>query len=571
MQPDDADSLQAKTSWKNPSVILFIVSLVFTNGFSVFNSCTLVRNGVLDAKEQKLEQQEGALDQRELSIKREALELSNSKKSLEAAQTRLNNQTSSLKRQKQDIEAESASIRQELQSMEKLRALHLNMHSVDRGTNFALHIGNEVSRDKILTVLPELQSLKTVSLIDLNTPDISIEDLSRALGSRTIQIKHLSFTCSPSDYFASIKQFSNLQTLKIDFQGPTNAHGLLDALTSLPELNSLVINGQAIRASDEQTSFRLSKLEHLGLDGKNLTYLFLKNADFGVELKTFVAPSSLSKSAQLRNLARQPNLTTLDIAGLRSIEEDDLAILFNGARLEQLRVSSCDLPQNCIAKQVEALQKLKYLDISYCNLSNADWQAIGNLPQLETLIAQGCDLGDGSINYLAASATLKNLILNQSRLDESGVQSFDHHRTLERIHLANLRSPGATAPMAPRLKEIVLSGNNVDTASVALKLSRLPNLEKVYWAFANMHGSEDLEILLKIPHLKLLAMPFLGLPAGTSIPEYLHAPKLEFSQVLWPRSDFALFVRQDQYHARQYELTEWAPTLVAPTLLMTWK
>lgn len=226
----------------------------------------------------------------------------------------------------------------------------------------------------------------------------SITDRDLALLRKVPGLRHLNLTRTPiSD--AGLFHVSKLKGLEILMLGGTDVTDegfeLFDSLVDLQQLN---LTNTGITDRGLAPIAQMPKLEALWLDTTDIT-------DAALELL------GGSQSLELLDL-RRTDITDRGLQHLRGL-----------ANLQELNLAGC---QNITAAGLAALsgfQRLEWLCLDATSVDDESLQHLVDLP-LKTVLLNWTQIGNGALMWLERLASLTDLRLLGTKIDESRVEQF---------------------------------------------------------------------------------------------------------------------------------------------------
>eukprot|EP00866_Antonospora_locustae_P001531 jgi/Antlo1/1531/561 len=110
------------------------------------------------------------------------------------------------------------------------------------------------------------------------------------------------------------------------------------------------------------------------------------------------------------------NLVELDVSWNKNLSDKDWETVGEMTKLEKLNISDCGIQAGAIAKHMQKLKNnLVELDVSKNYLCDEDWKTVGEMKWLEKLSIRGCDIQAGTIAQHMQKLNLVELDVSWNR------------------------------------------------------------------------------------------------------------------------------------------------------------
>jgi len=451
--------------------------------------------------------------------------------------------------------------------------------TINEGCEF---VGRETSSDLFVTIyLPTKRGIEK-EIIDIDVTELKINidrvkglDLSALTQCKKIESLELSGyknTCKnwPDSFLVHISHMCGLKSLTIKgMEGLENLN--LGPLKELEKLEVLkIVHCGELRRIDLSPLAKLTKineieittnlfLEELDLSPlaslSNLAKLVistnpLPKIDFGplrhcLMLKYLDISSNRTGTLDLSNIARIPNLETLDVSGGTNRLQLDLSPLAECSNLRKITIrpagndaldieplSRCSVLEEIhIAEgawwfsqyysddlnelDLSALSKLKSLKKLHVWLSGGTYSVI--LPENKSVESVHLGIGSAkslSLNALGACTNLREFILSHSEIEHINLEPLSNCYNLQKISIEiNPKTVSLTAPHPPNLQEFVIGTRRDSVISgEQFNLSGLSECKqmRVFKMVGEKSQAFPTEFLSKMRFLELLSMQIEG-------------------------------------------------------------
>ncbi len=286
-----------------------------------------------------------------------------------------------------------------------------------------------------------IESFQTVAPVG----DTLLEAIGKIRSLKELWLANASITDAGLAHLAGLEKLEKL--LLLECRG---VRGLgYASLAPVKSLRELVIAGPPIDAEQSQAVAKLSQLEVLLLQPRDLPAAGLKVADVQSleNLKNlrnfFVNAGRASNEAQRASAAallavagKLPSLRKLSVAGVIA-DADDLVVLASSSKLEEVTLFDVTLSDRGLAALGE-LENLKQLRLmSKGVVTETAWAKLTGLKQLTVLSLTGSALDDAGLAELANLTALEQLILLGSRITGTGLKPLANLKQLKTLTLAN--------------------------------------------------------------------------------------------------------------------------------------
>jgi len=354
------------------------------------------------------------------------------------------------------------------------------------------------------TGIPSVAPLTALtSLTELNVSGTMIDDLNPISGLK--QINTLYLDSSRVVQLMPLKGLENLEKVSVNW----TQVGDLTALLSLKKLQRIYCDHTLIR-KDVAESFMATNPRVLVIyDSEDMRGWW--NALPEAWKAAFVKTASIGQDPSNEELARIPNIDSLNLSGITAIEH--LEPLRNVPRLRTLRIDKTSVSD---LTPLREQRLLTMLDISDTKVSNID--VVSNFVNLGVLRADRS--GVANISALSNVSAIKKLYLDGASISDSVVQDFLHKqpKCLVVFKTDTLVSWWRDLPSAWRdaLNELV----NVTDANQKEDLHRLVEGEVVRVKDAAISNLSGLEEFVRLKELDF---------SGTSVSDLsalIHIPTL---------------------------------------------
>lgn len=566
------ESEKKKVTWNSPGVIVPIASSLL-GGIaliisSVIGGLALYYSGSLESREKLLENRELFFTAKEAELTTKIADIEVTRQHYTELLVGLDNREQQLQTKVHEFERQIEESLRKRTAQERLRGIGINEHPIENGKGHAVHFAsltNDDDTDEIVGFLAEIDKL---SYIDLGESGISLPELVQALPETTRErIQHLVYTTKGvENEWYSLGLLTNLKSLRLAINRDCSVSGLNSALQRLNQLESLSIHTEQ---NLDLGIGSFSRLKHIAVSGQVSDALLTQISSIR-DLQTVLSPGVTNRDF-VRMLSSRQLLRRVDLTGLSgTISSEDFSIFASGTQLSELSLANCSIEKGSIAVNIQTLNKLTWLDVSYCDLNDQDWAAIGSLSSLQTLIAQGTKLDANAVKGVGQSKSLQNLVINDAQIANKAISYLQNHRTLKRLFCARLRSeiPINDIPICPHLEELDLSGTTSINSVIIASIEKQPSLRRLYWGSASIFDGQLVSRLRALDRIELIALPNLtwskdareAFERSTD----LKIPKFDFQA--WGPYDFKLVCPSDTHHVEQLNRTLWKPTSTAPTM-----
>lgn len=254
--------------------------------------------------------------------------------------------------------------------------------------------------------------------------------------------------------------FKNDQLCALAFAPDLKNHEVLQALQNHPEIVGLELNSANLNAADFAAINSVPHLSKLDVSGSTATAEDLVDLKRLRELSSFACSGIHSVNRVLGAMTSAKNLQTLRINEC-GLSDADLSLIGNMQHLRSLSACSnerltlnsatvlknlrelyyCELSgcTNISGFDFSSLQKVRRLNLTGCNLSDADLAKVAAMPNLEQLnLCMNPLLSDVGVRQLSHSSRLTKLILDYCpKITEKSVTSFNGMPSLRQLSLKN--------------------------------------------------------------------------------------------------------------------------------------
>ena len=290
----------------------------------------------------------------------------------------------------------------------------------------------------------------------------------------------------------------------VRLQGPAPTEELLEALSTLPQLRSLVL--AETETSDQQLAVigRLSRLRNLDLRGCPIGNAGLAQlvgmTDLAAIRFSGESGATTVDDAGMMHLAKLPSLRTvmLDflwvseeglalLTPLRDLTEltlaqtligdESLPIVARFTKLRRLRLARTPVTGAGLMS-LTGLGELRDLDLSECaSLDDAAVEPVGQLQSLQRLNLWRVPIGDAGVARLQSLTRLQWLNIDNTLLSDAGLEALTGMERLETLHLGSTAVSNAGVPMLEKLtslRELFLARTAVDEVGITQLQKALP-------------------------------------------------------------------------------------------------
>lgn len=344
------------------------------------------------------------------------------------------------------------------------------------------------------------------NLSELNISGTMVENLNPVSGLK--QLKTLYLDSSRVVQLTPIKGLENLEKLSVNW----TQVGDLTALVSLKKLQRVYCDHTLIQ-KDVAESFMAANPRVLVIyDSEDMRGWW--NALPEAWKTAFIKTASIGKDPTNEELARIPNLDSINISGITAIK--DLEPLRNVPRLRSLKLDKTSVTD---LSPIRDQRLLTLLDISNTKINNID--VVSNFTRLGLLRAD--HTGVNNISALSNVGTIKKVFLDGTAISDSVVQDFLHRqpKCLVVFKTDTLVSWWRDLPAA--WKEVLNEAVNITDQNQKEDLHRLVEGEVVRIKDASI---SNLSVLQEFVRLKELDF------SGTSISDLSSLIKISTLKVL---------------------------------------
>lgn len=341
---------------------------------------------------------------------------------------------------------------------------------------------------------------------------------------------HLSKICITEKDLENIAKLKNLKKLKLS--GCVN-DACVKKLVFLQKLKSLDLSKCHITDKALENIASLKELQELNLSGcEKITDKTLENIASLIELQELnlsgcgkITDKGLSKLANLNKLERLyldyckyitdltpllnlEKLTFLSIKDLPLIT-DKTFFIDNLKQLKYFVLSNCKKLTDISFVKIADKKSLKYLDLSYCNVTDKGIQAISEL-ELNKLYIDECDrITDTSLKNISKIKNLTTLSLSRNPFTSNGFKHFSNMEPLEELHLCDYQNlPDQSLKHFRNLKSLKLidaSGSSISDADLEI-ISTFPSLESLILDKCRNISDQGVKHLSLLQTLKFLSL-----------------------------------------------------------------
>lgn len=276
----------------------------------------------------------------------------------------------------------------------------------------------------------------------------------------------------------------------------------LDALTSLPGLRSLRLQGERLNDVMLEPLSRIKGLKELTLEGpllKNEWPRWLQHT----HLHRLNCSSPIGDKG-LEHLAAISSLGWLSISKAEGASDDGYAHLANLSNLETLWLMLPEAIQGSFLRRFRGHPSVTWLDLRGGNLELRELHAVAEMPQLRTL---SLPIADNDLFVSLAGTQLESLsIMSGLTLDDDGLATLGKCTSLSMLELG--WSSGVTGRGFTAWREGLrsISGSAGFDDEGARALACLDSLEHVYLEHAERLTDEGLAALARLPRLRALTI-----------------------------------------------------------------
>ena len=222
---------------------------------------------------------------------------------------------------------------------------------------------------------------------------------------------------------------------------PEKARPVVELVKKLPQVRSLVLDGDSVGGKDLEEFPFLGRLELLGLPSStlphngNLTDDALAPLEKATNLKSLslrYQPIGDRGLAHLRNCRQLHNLMLLGT----NVSDEGLAHLREMPEMEQLFLDSTQVTDDGL-KNLRGMDQLKMLGFSSNTMDGRGLADIGPKPKLSYLNLCKTQINDAALAHLANFPQLEELLLAQTQVTGTGLESVSGHKKLTGITLGS--------------------------------------------------------------------------------------------------------------------------------------
>jgi Leucine-rich repeat (LRR) protein len=272
-------------------------------------------------------------------------------------------------------------------------------------------------------------------------------------------LRHLHIDVGQSfveDAWRKLCQCHQLEQLNLERE-QHNFTRRLAGLAALNGLRSLTIQGGELTREDVREIARLPELRELelslvGITGNNLQPL-AKLENLEVFDLTHRGLGDHIHAADIEFLSRLPNLKSVTLARLPSLDDSVFSQLANIKRLESLNLDQASVTGSNIARLAE-LPNLTSLNLIGTQIDDAALRVLPKLKRLESLDLSYTKISDDGLKYLLSLSHLRNLNVSGDLISDAGM-----------VHIARLA----------QLDELMINSTNISDSGLML-LANMPEL-----------------------------------------------------------------------------------------------
>jgi N-acyl-D-amino-acid deacylase len=380
-------------------------------------------------------------------------------------------------------------------------------------------LGSTISDDGV-ALLAGLSELRELNLYRTQISNTGLAKLARLKSLRSLDVRYTRVSRGGIDEFRRL-----LPGARIEFQDSSPQTGSAALRQSAPASASQqdiaawvtrmggrasVRNGVVAEIDLSRTAVTDRQIAHL----KPLTSLLSLNLDTteigdlgAAELASLPSLQELNLSHTLLSdrgvaaLARLPKLNQLRVAHTLVETVTELP------DVEVLSFAGCSIRDESIAR-IAGLKRLRDLDLSYTDITDAGVGRLGVLTDLQRLDLTATEIGDEGLKHLAGLTRLQHLRLNYGRFTDKGVAALAGLRSLSTLEVARSRvtdSSVDTLAALPGLRHLNLDYTAISDAGVAKLAAARPELESLRLDTANLTDAaiEPLLTLRRLAELNL--------------------------------------------------------------------
>lgn len=201
----------------------------------------------------------------------------------------------------------------------------------------------------------------------------------------------------------------------------------------------------------------------------------------------------------LARACRLPNLRKIHLSGCR-VTGNGLSAVGQVKQLEQL--IACGIPNvDTAMPSISRNRSLRELEISRCELTDEGLSHLAEMPQLESLNLTGTSV-QGGFNGFRASKGLKKLSVEDAPVDDEGAQAISRLYSLEELIVSNTRITDSGLQAIGSLKRLywlTIDGTLVSSEGLS-HLAMCPNLHKL-WLSDSLLNQTGIQHLAVLPNL----------------------------------------------------------------------
>ena len=339
-----------------------------------------------------------------------------------------------------------------------------------------LDIGSTKCSNKTLALLPVLEKLKSLNILETKiTP--------RGL--------------------APLTELPLLETL--DLSHNTIAAGL-DCLRSIPRLRRLSLSRTDIRDADLACLEPLEKLIALHLNDSQIDGSGLQHLTCGKNLLEL----SLFRSCKLRDkylaaLEQLTRLEILDLASSEKITDKGLVHLEPLQRLQELHIRNLPSVKGPGLAALRLLTNLRVLYADYLMVTDSSMSFLRSLVRLKILdLSYSNRLTDLSLKFMSNLTCLARLDLRNTQIRGTGLVHLAGLKKLKDLCLAE--TPLEELPVLPQLETLTLNSCRMITDTMLASLTGIPRLRNLELLNCPQITNETLKTISRLRLLEFLEL-----------------------------------------------------------------
>lgn len=277
---------------------------------------------------------------------------------------------------------------------------------------------------------------------------------------------------------AKLKALPKLEEIVFGGNAGTDA-GVAAVADAVPKLRRLWLFRSAVTDQAFPHVAKLGELEALHLAGLRITSAALIEVARLKKLRVLELDDTDVGDAGLEAIRVMPALAELSFKDMRGVGVRGMTALASLRRLDSLHLGFAEIDASL--EKLAASRTLRQLVLTRATLDDARAASVAKIKTLRVLVLSYTPITDGALAHVASLPNLATLELASTRITDDGVKALGQVRTLIDLDLTDTATGDAALDALldlPKLTSLVLRGTKVTDAGAA-KLARVKTLKHV--------------------------------------------------------------------------------------------